>query len=173
MRCAADEEEEQVIASHSQIYSSPVQYAKNQTACLVLEIHEGLEFSSDDEGGYSFGIFSVKFSNDGRELVAGSSDDSIYVYDIEANKLSLRIQAHTSDVNSVCFADEASHLIYSGSDYNLCKDGNINAFLERDGNIGIKNLEFLGLGQTLLEIKRKASWNPDGASRRNYISRQP
>lgn len=26
-----------------------------------------------------------------------------------------------SDVNSVCFADEASHLIYSGSDDNLCK----------------------------------------------------
>lgn len=61
----------------------------------MQEIHEGLEFSGDDEGGYSFGIFSVKFSNDGKELVAGSSDDSIYVYDIEANKLSLRIQAHT------------------------------------------------------------------------------
>ena len=61
----------------------------------LQEIHEALEFSGDDEGGYSFGIFSVKFSNDGRELVAGSSDDSIYVYDVEANKLSLRIQAHT------------------------------------------------------------------------------
>lgn len=37
----------------------------------------------------------MKFSKDGRELVAGSSDDSIYVYDLEANKLSLRILAHT------------------------------------------------------------------------------
>ena len=26
-----------------------------------------------------------------------------------------------SDVNSVCFADETGHLIYSGSDDNLCK----------------------------------------------------
>lgn len=26
-----------------------------------------------------------------------------------------------SDVNSVCFADESGHLIYSGSDDNLCK----------------------------------------------------
>ncbi|XP_076912980.1 LEC14B protein-like [Bidens hawaiensis] len=98
-----------------------IESAGTESHANVTEIHEGLEFSGDDEGGYSFGIFSVKFSNDGRELVAGSSDDSIYVYDIEANKLSLRIQAHTSDVNSVCFADETSHLIYSGSDDNLCK----------------------------------------------------
>ncbi|KAI3819293.1 hypothetical protein L1987_13120 [Smallanthus sonchifolius] len=95
--------------------------AATESHANVTEIHEGLEFSADDEGGYSFGIFSVKFSSDGRELVAGSSDDSVYVYDIEANKLSLRIQAHTSDVNSVCFADESSNLIYSGSDDNLCK----------------------------------------------------
>ncbi|MFQ6625821.1 hypothetical protein Gotur_006441 [Gossypium turneri] len=55
--------------------------------------HGGLDFSAAD-GGYSFGIFSVKFSTDGRELVAGSSDDSIYIYDLEANKLSLLIAAH-------------------------------------------------------------------------------
>jgi WD repeat-containing protein 23 len=87
----------------------------------ITEIHDGLDLSADEYSGYSFGIFSVKFSTDGRELVAGSSDDSIYVYDLEANKLSLRISAHTSDVNSVCFADESGHLIYSGSDDNLCK----------------------------------------------------
>lgn len=62
---------------------------------LLQEIHEGLDFSSGDDGGYSFGIFSIKFSTDGHELVAGSSDDSIYVYDLEANKPSLRILAHT------------------------------------------------------------------------------
>jgi len=61
----------------------------------MQEIHDGLDFSSTDYGGYSFGIFCVKFSKDGRELVAGSSDNSIYVYDLEANKISLRILAHT------------------------------------------------------------------------------
>ncbi|KAL8224867.1 hypothetical protein R6Q57_017424 [Mikania cordata] len=91
-----------------------IESAATESHANVTEIHEGLEFSGDHGGEYSFGIFSVKFSNDGRELVAGSNDDSIYVYDIEANKLSLRIQAHMSDVNSVCFADETSHLIYSG-----------------------------------------------------------
>lgn len=62
----------------------------------MQEIHEGLDFSvgGDIEGERSFGIFSVKFSTDGRELVAASSDDSIYVYDLAANKLALHIPAH-------------------------------------------------------------------------------
>lgn len=44
---------------------------------------------------FSFGIFSVKFSTGGREVIAESSDDFIYVFDLEANKPSLRILAHT------------------------------------------------------------------------------
>ncbi|KAJ6973042.1 hypothetical protein NC653_033391 [Populus alba x Populus x berolinensis] len=95
--------------------------AETESLANVTEFHDGLDFSSSGDGGYSFGIFSVKFSTDGRELVAGSNDDSIYVYDLEQNKLSLRILAHTSDVNTVCFADESGHLIFSGSDDNLCK----------------------------------------------------
>jgi WD repeat-containing protein 23 len=60
----------------------------------LQEIHDGLDFSVDDYDP-EFTIFSVKFSNDGRELVAASSNNSIYVYDLEARKLSLRIPAHT------------------------------------------------------------------------------
>ncbi|PKA62289.1 LEC14B like [Apostasia shenzhenica] len=95
--------------------------ATRESLANVTEIHDGLDFSSDDDGVYSFGIFSVKYSNDGRELVAGSSDDSIYVYDLEANKLTTRIPAHSADVNTVTFADETGNLIFSGSDDNLCK----------------------------------------------------
>ncbi|KAL0459595.1 UNVERIFIED_CONTAM: LEC14B protein [Sesamum latifolium] len=95
--------------------------ATTESLANITEIHEGLDFSSPEEGGYSFGIFSLKFSTDGREVVAGSSNEDIYVYDLEARKVSLRISAHTSDVNTVCFADESGHLIYSGSDDNFCK----------------------------------------------------
>lgn len=95
--------------------------SETESLANVTEIHDGLDFSSNDDGGYSFGIFSVKFSTDGKELVAGTSGDSIYVYDLETNKVSLRILAHTADVNTVCFADETGHLIYSGSDDSFCK----------------------------------------------------
>ncbi|KAF8006559.1 hypothetical protein BT93_K0766 [Corymbia citriodora subsp. variegata] len=95
-------------------------FLKHLKQQIYREIHEGLDFSADS-GPYSFGIFSVKFSTDGRELVAGSSDDSIYIYDLVANKLSLRIPAHEADVNTVCFSDESGHIIYSGSDDTYCK----------------------------------------------------
>lgn len=92
-----------------------------ESVANITEIHEGLDFSIDATGDYSFGLFSVKFSTDGRELVAGSSDKSIYVYDLQANKLALQIEAHKDDVNTVAFADETGHLIYSGSDDSCCK----------------------------------------------------
>jgi DDB1- and CUL4-associated factor 11 len=64
-----------------------------------------------------FYLFSVRFSGDSRELVAGSGDNSIYVFDIERNATVLRIQGHADDVNAVCFGDKSSpHILYSGSD---------------------------------------------------------
>ncbi|GFQ07976.1 lec14b homolog [Phtheirospermum japonicum] len=105
----------------------------------VTEIHEGLEFSSnvDDYEEYSFGIFSVKFSKDGRELVAATSDESIYVYDLESKRPNLRIPAHMSDVNAVCFADESGHIIYSGSDDHLCKVWDRRCFVGRGQAAGV------------------------------------
>ncbi|CAL0300564.1 unnamed protein product [Lupinus luteus] len=111
--------------------------SETESRANVTDIHDGLDFSSDDDEGYSFGIFSVKFSTDGRELVAGSNGDSIYVYDLEANKLSLRILAHTSDVNTVCFADETSHLIYSGSDDSFCKVWDRRCLIDRGKPAGV------------------------------------
>lgn len=65
----------------------------------------------------SFGIWSVRFSGDGRELVAGTSAHSIVVYDIESRRVLHHITGHQDDVNAVCFADKSSpHIIYSGSD---------------------------------------------------------
>lgn len=71
---------------------------------------------------HSFGVWSVRFSGDGRELVAGTGDNSVYVYDIESRQSILRIPGHTNDVNAVCFGDHSSpHILYSGSDDHLIK----------------------------------------------------
>ena len=65
----------------------------------------------------SFGIWSVRFSGDGRELVAGTNVRSIVVYDIESRQVLHHVQGHDYDVNAVCFADKSSpHILYSGSD---------------------------------------------------------
>ncbi|KAJ4286293.1 hypothetical protein N0V90_013327 [Kalmusia sp. IMI 367209] len=77
-----------------------------------------LDFSNNRHSFHSyFGIWSVRFSGDGRELVGGSGDNAVYVYDIERRQAILRIPGHKDDVNAVCFGDSQSpHLIYSGSD---------------------------------------------------------
>ncbi|KAA6408294.1 MAG: hypothetical protein FRX48_08036 [Lasallia pustulata] len=89
-----------------------------------------LDFASTHEDGNThrrnsygqFGIWSIRFSGDGREIVAGTSDHSVYVYDIESRKTILRIPGHTKDVNAVCFGDTSSpHVLYSGSDDTLIK----------------------------------------------------
>ncbi|QVM10571.1 hypothetical protein D8B26_005229 [Coccidioides posadasii str. Silveira] len=65
----------------------------------------------------AFGIWSIRFSGDGREIVAGTSDRSVVVYDIETQQPILRLQNHEDDVNAVCFGDNSSpHILYSGSD---------------------------------------------------------
>jgi WD repeat-containing protein 23 len=65
----------------------------------------------------SFGIWSIRFSGDGRELVAGTSAHSIVVYDVESRRTVLEILGHEEDVNAVCFGDVSSpHILYSGSD---------------------------------------------------------
>ncbi|WOL01826.1 LEC14B protein-like [Canna indica] len=95
--------------------------AATESHANITEVHEGLDFSMHEDVEDSFGIFSVKFSSDGRELLAGSNDSSIYVYDLEANKLQSRFPAHLFDVNTVAFADETGNVVYSGSDDTLCK----------------------------------------------------
>ncbi|KAL9401069.1 hypothetical protein Peur_004918 [Populus x canadensis] len=65
------------------------------------------------------------------------------VIDLEANSCSLRVPAHKSDVNTVCFADEAGHLLYSGSDDNLCKVWDRRCFISKRKAAGVlmKHLE--------------------------------
>lgn len=89
-----------------------------------------LDFSDMGRGGHGagggggwgrsrghFGIWSLRFSGDGSEIVAGTSDESVYVYDLEAQRSILRIPGHHDDVNAVCFGDKMSpHILYSGSD---------------------------------------------------------
>ena len=65
----------------------------------------------------SSSIFSVRFSGDGRRLVAGTGASSIVVYDIERRESLHHVKGHDDDVNAVSFADKLSpHILYSGSD---------------------------------------------------------
>lgn len=72
--------------------------------------------------GSDFGIWSLRFSGDGRRLVAGATEGKIVVYDIESRTALHSFDGHDADVNAVCFADSSSpHIVYSGSDDKILK----------------------------------------------------
>ncbi|KAI3627698.1 hypothetical protein CBS14141_001699 [Malassezia furfur] len=76
----------------------------------------------DDAGGAANQIWSLRFSGDSREIIAGAHYGYIYVYDIEAQRRVLSVGAHNDDVNSVTFADATSSNVFvSGSDDSMLK----------------------------------------------------
>jgi WD repeat-containing protein 23 len=69
----------------------------------------------------SFGIWSCRFSADGNEVIAGGSGH-IFVYDLLADRRTVKIGAHKDDVNSCCWADSASgNVLISASDDTFLK----------------------------------------------------
>lgn len=68
-----------------------------------------------------YGIWSCKFSADGNEVIAGGAG-LVFVYDLLANKRTVKIQAHSDDINSCCWADTASgNVLVSASDDSFLK----------------------------------------------------
>ena len=66
---------------------------------------------------------SIKFSGDTKEIVAGSKNAEVLIYDLVSNRVSTRVtQAHEDEINSVCFANRTlSNIIFTGSDDSLIK----------------------------------------------------
>lgn len=66
-----------------------------------------LDFSGageEDSNSYQgFGIWSVRWSGDGREIIAGTNNESVYVYDVQTQKVGVSVSnsvsMHSSDGN--------------------------------------------------------------------------
>ncbi|EAU92285.2 WD-repeat-containing protein [Coprinopsis cinerea okayama7 len=82
-----------------------------------------INFSDNRHTAYysRFGIWSCRFSADGNEVVAGG-DGKIFVYDLLADRRTVKIDAHDDDVNSCCWADTGSgNILVSASDDSYLK----------------------------------------------------
>ncbi|GLI64220.1 hypothetical protein VaNZ11_007417 [Volvox africanus] len=86
----------------------------------ITQVHEPLDFSSNNEA-QGFGIWSVQWSGDGREIVVGNNDDSVVVMDVETKRVVASARGHQDDVNAVTYADSTPNIIISGSDDNYIK----------------------------------------------------
>lgn len=100
------------------IYSSWSDYVQICNLQGDFEIHEALDFRPQVD---RFCLFSIKFSPGSNEILGGSSDKKLYVYDIDRKERVLQVPAHTDDINTVCYLDESGDTIVSGSDDRLVK----------------------------------------------------
>jgi len=92
----------------------------------VTEIHDTLPFVAARDGSMhmgSVGIWSLAWSQNGREVVAGTNDNhhNICVFDLEERRTTTSVQGHTDDVNAVAFLDDSANVFVSGSDDELIK----------------------------------------------------
>eukprot|EP01103_Thecamoeba_quadrilineata_P016615 TRINITY_DN5596_c0_g1_i2.p1 TRINITY_DN5596_c0_g1~~TRINITY_DN5596_c0_g1_i2.p1 ORF type:complete len:463 (-),score=60.43 TRINITY_DN5596_c0_g1_i2:65-1453(-) len=77
---------------------------------------------------YRFCVFSLQFAANSAEIVAGTNDRCIYIYDLNTDRRTLKFSAHDADINTVGFAEETSQLLFSGSDDNTGKVWDRRAF---------------------------------------------
>ena len=54
-------------------------------------------------------IFSLKFSGNGKELLAATKDSKLMIYDLFTDKVSISVKdAHKDTLNSACYAHKDS-----------------------------------------------------------------
>lgn len=70
-----------------------------------------------------FGVFTVAYSNCGKQILGGANDGCLYAYDLVANRrvLMVPVGQEKHDVNAVGFLDETSNIFFSGTDNGLIK----------------------------------------------------
>lgn len=91
-----------------------------------------------------FGVFTVAYSNCGKQILAGANDGCLYTYDLVANRrvLMVPVAQEKHDVNAVGFLDESSNIFFSGTDnglirvsmyffFNFCNNRHKTGFLVR------------------------------------------
>jgi WD40 repeat protein len=67
-------------------------------------------------------ITCVAFSPDGNQIVSGSSDNSVQVWDAKTGKQLKELRGHTDHVTSVAFSPDGDQIV-SGSTTNQCGCG--------------------------------------------------
>lgn len=89
----------------------------------VTELHEALELTGarGDLDDYHTGVWSLQWSPRVEEVVAGTADCCLYVYNIAEGRTLFRIRGHDDHVNAVEFLDTSGNLIATGGDDSYIK----------------------------------------------------
>lgn len=90
-----------------------------ESVANVTDIHQAITLSDPNGAHEAQGIWSLRWSQDSSEIIAGTGDDSLWIYDVGAERTTCRVHGHRDDVNAVAYAepDESScPIVFTGSD---------------------------------------------------------
>jgi len=110
--------DEEMTSSWSTQRRRRLQLQRQQRRQSLVQSRWRLDFEPSDP---HFCLFSIKWSADSSEIVGGSSDRCLHIYNLEQDRKVLRINGHHDDVNSVCFLNASSRVLLSASDDRLVK----------------------------------------------------
>ena len=69
--------------------------------------------------GHNWGVISVAFSPDGTQIVSGSVDYTLKVWDAQTGKAALTLAGHSDDVTSVAFSPDGTRIVSGSRDKTL------------------------------------------------------
>jgi WD40 repeat protein/energy-coupling factor transporter ATP-binding protein EcfA2 len=90
---------------------APIQSLLRSNVELVREVQCWL--------GHGPGVNSVAFSPDGKQIVSGSDDNTIRLWDLQGNQIGQPFQGHGSAVNSVAFSPDGKQIVFGSDDKNI------------------------------------------------------
>eukprot|EP01099_Mayorella_cantabrigiensis_P008694 TRINITY_DN821_c0_g4_i1.p1 TRINITY_DN821_c0_g4~~TRINITY_DN821_c0_g4_i1.p1 ORF type:complete len:484 (-),score=75.44 TRINITY_DN821_c0_g4_i1:17-1468(-) len=102
------------------IYSSWSNYIHMCNRVGEEATHEALEISRSSQPARCC-FFSIRFSSDSREIIAGNTEPTISIYNLDRRQTVNQFRGHENDINSVGFIDGTSQVFVSGSDDFLIK----------------------------------------------------
>jgi WD40 repeat protein len=69
--------------------------------------------------GHEDWVNSVAFSPDGKQIVSGSDDKTIRLWDLQGNQIGQPFQGHEDWVNSVAFSPDGKQIVSGSDDKNI------------------------------------------------------
>src|SRR6267378_3231213 len=69
--------------------------------------------------GHTDSVNSVAFSSDGTQIVSGSSDQSVRVWDVSTRAEVKLLMGHTGNVKSVAFSSDGMQIVSGSSDQSV------------------------------------------------------